>query len=99
MGVTTGTWVIRSLARPSATGQRIASRRSLSPRVGDEPPPEFAHAGTGLDEVGETGVDGFRPLGGVPDHDERPHEDRALFLHAPESDTMRRACRARPRKV
>jgi hypothetical protein len=68
-------------------------------RVADEPPPEFADAGTGLDQVRETGVDGFRPsveflitMSG-----------RLRAVHSswtpPESDTMRRACRARPKKV
>ena len=32
--------------------------------------------------MGEAGVEGFRPLGGVADHDQRPLEHRAFLLHA-----------------
>ena len=64
--------------QPSPKGPGIASRRPLSPVSLISRRPSSPTAGPG--EVSESGVDGFRSLGAVPDHDERPLEDRALFL-------------------
>ena len=69
------------------------------PLVADQLPAEVADHRPGLDQVGETCLDGLRPLGGVPDHDQRPLEYRALLLDAAGVGDQQPACLARPRNV
>jgi hypothetical protein len=69
------------VAFPSPKGQGTRARRSASSASLMSWRPRSLIAGR-AGPVGEAGLDGLRPLGGVPDHDQRPLEYRAFLLDA-----------------
>ncbi len=70
------------MAFPSPKGQGTRARRSASSASLMSWRPRSLIAGPGWTRSGEAGLDGLRPLGGVPDHDQRPLEYRAFLLDA-----------------